>query len=167
MQTETAGRLAHPDLLPLLEQGKEGVERYACIVLAMLDGAVWVRKGEQRTDLPMARWVLESTACVGLLHMWDATGEIDDLLPNPLADTEAGRAAAWDLMVREQVRPMHCRRRGGDYWLVSWGDSFLAPSVEHPHPQHAAVLAVLHKYKDGNLSHLILPLLDKMTEEPV
>lgn len=160
----TAAPSAHPDLLHLLGQGEKGVERYACIVLAMLWGWKW----ERGPRLPTGVWLLSpdrrnAARYDDLMH-----GHFHRALPNPLADTKAGRAAAWELETRALVRwvydrEVHCFA----YEVKPHAIMYTVWGPDHPNRQRAAVLAVLEKHAEGNLSHLIRPLLDKMTEEPV
>jgi hypothetical protein len=136
-------------------------EQAVCIVLAMIGGATWGRRGEDRTDLPMARWVLEADD-VGYVHWWDHTQELDDwFLPNPFTDS----AAAWDLMV---VEVCEWSTDGQTHWFhhPDPRDEYrIGRGPEHSDPKRALVLSVLHKYADDpRYSALIIPLLNRLEE---
>jgi hypothetical protein len=153
-----------PDLSHLLAGAREDCDTYASLVLLMLGGDVWDRSEGtpgSRSDVP--RWTLgpPEDGGGGIYCVWDSGEDWRDALPYPMHDP----AAAWELETRElrgwdwyPSTGHRFRWHSGDdanYWIGPW----------HLDRKRAAVLAVLHKHAQGPFSHLIRPLLDRMTEE--
>lgn len=137
----------------------------ARVLLAMLGGAEWAR-GITGT------WTLSSAVGDGsyrtLLVLWtgtDAPAAVTNLsLPDPFRDP----AAAWELMVREEMGlERHAPRSSGSYVARWWGEAcedgyryLIGPASTDARP--AVSLAALHKYANGPLSALIRATLEKL-----
>lgn len=148
----------HPDLSPLLEQGDEGRDRYTCILLAMIGGAQWGLAVPGNVN----EWWLKGVGLRGTCWYVPETGRTNAkvALPNPLADTVEGRAAAWEMETRELFgwdfvdnRHRHSYQR--DRYFSLWGPW-------RSDRKRAAKDAVLHKYQhDPRFAQLIAPLINK------